>query len=146
MKNFILRTLLVGLFSLHAMAYQSRFEILPESICPEKEINFEKLTAHCRAENASQIIKAKVSKQLTTDEKKLLNFEILGAVELEIVPDADSNDAYFYTRWLVDSHSNKVVIITIQGWYNTEMDESAKFVSRYNLKGQLVNITEIQKL
>lgn len=112
-----------------------------EGFCPDYKMDTKNDIAYCKASNAKEVIKAKVGAALTDQELKALGFEIRGAIDVHLVPDADSDIAYFYTRWLVNSAGKKVGIITIEGWFNTEMDASERFDVRYNLKGQAVMVS-----
>lgn len=118
----------------------SALEGVPEELCPEIKIDYKKDIGTCKASNAKVVLAAKTGAKITTEEYKKLKFEVYGPIELGIIPDADSNSAYFYTNWLVDTAGKKVGIKTISGWYNTEMEASGRVDTRYNLKGEIVQI------
>lgn len=141
MKNVILVALSV-LVALPALARYSRFEGIREVFCPTPSIDYDKDVLTCGVSNADVVISARVGKALTADESKNLGFFIYGAVDLGIVPDADSDTAYFYTRWLLNPRGEKVGVLTIEGWTNSEMEDSAQFRVRYDLQGEVVIVTE----
>ncbi len=126
-----------------ALSYtvNSTFEDIPTEFCADKNIDYKKDVLYCKASNSAAVIKAKIGKELTTVELKSLKFSTHNATELEIVADADSSTVFFYTRWLLDLNGKKVGVITIEGWTNSEMETSARFNVRYNLKGEIVMAT-----
>lgn len=127
------------LFSATAIARTySSFDHVDPAFCPDIKIDFKKDIAYCKALNAAEVMNAKVGSHLTATELRQLGFHTYGAVDAGIVPDADSNTAYFYTRWLLDSTGKHVGVLTIEGWYNTEMEASARYDVRYNLTGETV--------
>lgn len=124
-------------------AYRSsRMEGLSSELCKSIKIDYRQDVATCEADSARTVLRAKVGAQLTQAELQGLGFSTYGAVDLGLVPDADSNTAYFFTRWLINSKRERVGVITVEGWYNTEMEASAKFTVRYNLKGEVVKVSE----
>ena len=135
MKSFIVLTLLVSAFS--AFAY-SPLEDVTEDICKKmKLVNNE--TGICwGAKDVKTVLGAKVGNNLTTAEYSAIGFYTLGPIEMNIVPDADTNHIFSYTRWLVDASGKKVGILDINGWENYEMDARGRVDARYNLKGEVV--------
>jgi len=135
--------LLALVFTSIGNAYpKSRLEGLASDFCKNMKIDYRKDIATCEAQSAAKVLRAKVGAQLTADEIKGLGFYLSNAVDLGLVPDADSNTAFFYVRWLLNSKSEHVGVLTIEGWYNAEMESSARFDVRYNLKGEAVRVTE----
>lgn len=131
--------LVLAFFSLSAFAYYSPFQDVPSEICPDlKEV---KDVAFCKAQNSKAVLAAKKGDKVTTPVKVIF----YNAIDLGIIPDADSNDAFFYVNWLVDSNGKKVGYLTINGWFNTEMESRGRVDTRYNLKGQVVSI-ELKQL
>lgn len=143
--NALFLPLLVLMFSSIGYSYpQSRLEGLASDFCKNMKIDYRKDVATCEAQSAAKVQRAKVGAQLTPEEIRGLGFNLYGAVDLGLVPDADSNTAYFYVRWLLNSKRERVGVLTIEGWYNTEMETSARFDVRYNLIGEAVRVTERQ--
>ena len=139
MKKYLLITAMVfGTSAFADLSYS--FDVLSESFCPEKEISKDAETISCKASNAKAVKEAKIGDELTSKDYKRLGFTNSYAVDIGLVPDADSNTAYFYTRWLLNEDGKKVGVITIEGWFNEEMEDSARFYIRYNLKGEAVVI------
>ncbi len=116
------------------------FDVMDDKFCVEKELSADEETIYCKASNAKAVGAAKAGTELTDSEYKKLGFHTAAAVDVGLVPDADSNTAYFYTRWLLNDDGDKVGVLTIEGWYNEEMEDSARFYTRYNLKGETVSI------
>jgi hypothetical protein len=137
MKLLILTSVLLGSIMASAKPY-STFENVREEFCQNRNIDYKKDILYCEASNSQAVVGAKVGNKLTDAELKSLKFNLYGAVDAGIVPDADSNTAYFFVRWLLSPTGAKVGVITFEGWYNTEMESSARFDVRYNLKGQTV--------
>ena len=143
--NALVLPLLVLVVSSVGYSYpKSRLEALAPEFCKNMKIDYNKDVATCEAQSSAKVLRAKAGAQLTPEEVKGLGFHLLGAVDLGLVPDADSNTAYFYVRWLLNSKRERVGVLTIEGWYNTEMETSARFDVRYNLIGEAVRVTERQ--
>lgn len=139
MKKYLLITAMVFSGSVFAdMSYS--FNVISDKFCPEKELSKDAETISCKASNAKAVKAAKVGDELTSKDYKQLGFSNAYAVDIGLVPDADSNTAYFYTRWLLNEDGKKVGVITIEGWFNEEMEDSSRFYIRYNLKGEAVVI------
>jgi hypothetical protein len=135
--------LLLSIFSSIGNAYpKSRLEGLDSDFCKNMKIDYRKDIATCEAQSAAKVLRAKVGAHLTAEEIKGLGFYLSNAVDLGLVPDADSNTAYFYVRWLLNSKRERVGVTTIEGWYNTEMESAARFDVRYNLLGEAVKVVE----
>lgn len=138
--------LLIALFAMFGgVASAGTFEGLDEKICPEaKEYlkNYESVV--CKAANSKDVLAAKVGKALTRKDLKDLGLHLHDVITLGVVPDADSNSLYFYSRWLLNKDGEKVGVITYEGWNNEEMESSAQFIFRYNLKGELVSALETE--
>ena len=140
MKALIAIFVILTSLNTFARSY-STFSDIREEACPDMYLDYREDVAYCKAENAKLVINAKVGAQLTKAEVLALKFSTWGAVDAGIVPDDSSSTAYFYTRWLVDMAGKKVGVITIEGWFNTEMEDSSRFYIRYNLKGQTVKFS-----
>jgi len=137
--------LLVLTFSSIGFSYpRSRLESLAPEVCKNIKIDYRKDVATCEAQSSTKVLTAKAGAQLTPEEIKGLGFYLFDAISLGLVPDADSNTAYFYVRWLLNSKRERVGVLTIEGWSNTEMETSARFDVRYNLIGEAVRVTERQ--
>ncbi len=130
------------LTAFNCFAWDLSVEGLSEEACPQRKVVDRESTIYCKSINAAQVKTAKVGAKVTTEEYNKLGFYTGAAVDLGIVVDADSNTVYFHTRWLLDSKNKKIGIITMEGWVNSEMQSSARFDIRYNLKGQIVMATE----
>lgn len=139
MKSLL--SLVAVLFSTAVLAGPySALEGVPAELCPDIKIDYKNDIGTCKASNAKVVLAAKTGAKITTEEYRKIKFEVYGPIELGIIPDADSNSAYFYTNWLVDTAGKKVGIKTISGWYNSEMEASGRVDVRYNLKGEIVKI------
>lgn len=137
--------LLVSIFSSTGFSYpRSRLESLAPEVCKNMKIDYRKDAATCEAQSSTKVLRAKAGAQLTLEEIKGLGFYVFDAISLGLVPDGDSNTAFFYVRWLLNSKFERVGVLTIEGWYNEEMESSARFDVRYNLKGEAVRVTERQ--
>lgn len=121
---------------------KSRLEGLGNDICKNMKIDYRKDVATCEAQSAAAVLRARVGAQLTPSEIQRLGFSVFDAISLGLVPDGDSDTAYFYVRWLLNSKRDRVGVLTIEGWYNAEMEASARFDVRYNLLGEAVKVTE----
>lgn len=135
-------TLVVALIfaSSLSLARYNPFEGVDSELCPDMKVTGRDSFAICQAENKNVVLSAKTGANLTASESRVLKFNTYGAVDLGLVPDDSSDTAYFYSRWLVTPMGQKVGVMTIEGWTNSEMESSAKFTVRYNLKGQIVSI------
>lgn len=133
--------LVLTIFSMSVFAYYSPFDGVREEICPELREQKNADIAFCKADNAKAVLAAKKGAKVATPVK----VSFYNAIDLGIIPDADSNDAFFYVNWLVDSTGKKVGYLTINGWFNTEMESRGRVDTRYNLKGQVVSI-ELKQL
>jgi hypothetical protein len=139
MKAFIVMFLLLATPT--AFSYERAFENLPEEICPNALVYDYGYSVICQGhDNASMI--AHAAKKNRVALKKLPDFVLyLGAIELSVLPDADTNNIYFYPSLLKDTKGKIIGYIVIDGYVNTEMEVKLQLESRYNLKGQLVSIT-----
>jgi hypothetical protein len=135
--------LLVLVVSSVGNAYpQSRLESLASDFCKNMKIDYRKDVANCDAQSSAKVLRAKTGAQLTSEEIRGLGFDLSSAIDLGLVPDPDSDTAYFFVRWLLNSKRERVGVLTIEGWYNTEMESAARFDVRYNLLGEAVRVTE----
>jgi hypothetical protein len=64
------------------------------------------------------------------------------AQELHLISDADFRLNFIYTRWLMDVSGKRVGIVLFEGWENTETNSQILFTSRYNMRGELVSVSE----
>lgn len=136
MKTIIAITLLVSSLS----AFASNLDGVREDMCKEIKIDYKKEIATCKATNAKAVLAAKVGGKLTDAEYKALGFETYGSIDLGVISDADTNELFFYYRWLTDAAGKKVGVLLINGWENYEMQQSGRTDTRYNLKGEIVSI------
>lgn len=126
-----------------AYAYSNSYiEQVSEDFCPTAKYDQKNNRVVCESSNAESVLNAKVEAQLS--ESELKNLAPFGAsvIDMGIVPDDSSDIIFNYTRWLVDSENRKVGYIEYQGWKNSEMESSARFDLRFNLKGELVSLEE----
>ncbi len=137
MKSLLIALLLT---SASALAVSILNEVSNET-CPGKNVDERNEIVYCKASSSRIVGMAKVGNNLTNAELTSLGIYRFSAADASIVPDADSRTIYFYTRWLVDAAGKIVGIITLEGWTNQEMQSSARFDMRYNLKGELVSIS-----
>ena len=136
MKSLIALSLLFSAFS--AFAY-SPFEDVTDEVCKRMKVDLKNDTAICwGAKDVKTVLGAKVGNNLTAAEGTALGFYTLGPIDIGIVPDADTNGIFSYTRWLVDASGKKVGILDINGWENYEMESRGRVDARYNLKGEIV--------
>lgn len=139
--KFTLSLIALIFLSLSAQAdYNDPFQDVSEEACPDRTFDKTNEILYCKAENSKEVLSAKIGGQFKSADLKKLGFFTYSAVDIGLVPDADSSTAYFYTRWLVNSAGKKVGVVTIEGWHNSEMESSARFDTTYNLKGQVVSI------
>ncbi len=132
---------LLGLLLISGYVFaDGRFDGVLDEACPEKVEDKHNDILYCAADMSKDVLAAKVGSSLNRQGLKELGFSTYSAVDIGLVPDADSSTAYYYIRWLVNAKKQKVGILTIEGWHNSEMDSSARFDTRYNLKGQVVSI------
>lgn len=138
MKTRFIFSTLLSLASLSTFAATSPFDSISEKLCKDPKFDYKNDTVSCTADNAVEVEDARIGAKLTKKELSNLKFSLYDAVTAGFVVDADSNTAYFYTRWLLNDEGKKVGVITMEGWYNSEMESSARFDLRYNLKGEMV--------
>lgn len=139
MKAFIAMFLLLATPT--AFSYERAFENLPEETCPNALVFDYGYSVICRGHDDAYSI-AHAPKKNRVALKKLPDFvEYLGAIELSVLPDADTNNIYFYPSLLKDTKGKLIGYIVIDGYVNTEMEVKLQLETRYNLKGKLVSIT-----
>jgi hypothetical protein len=131
--------LVLALFSLSVFAY-SPFQDVPAELCPQLKSERNSDVAFCKADNSKVVLAAKTGAKLTDAEYKKFKFDFIDAVTLGIIPDADSNQIFFYKNKLVDGNGKLVGYKSINGWENYEMEARGRVDVRYNLKGQIVSI------
>lgn len=134
MKTFIAVSFLMS--SLSAFAWQEThvFEGVTEEYCKDKKI-VSSSVIQCTAANSQTVLAAKKGRDILS-----VPFNTFGAIDLGVIADADSNNAYFYSKWLVDDSGKKVGVLTINGYYNTEMEVTGRVDVRYNMKGEIVSL------
>ncbi len=132
MKTIIAVTLLMS--SLSAFAHV--FEGVSEEFCKDMQIVSDSVV-HCTAANSQTVLAAKKGGDILA-----VPFNTYGAIDLGVIADADSNNAYFYSKWLVDASGKKVGVLTINGYYNSEMDVAGRVDVRYNMKGEIVSLED----
>ncbi len=129
------------LFSaLSAIAGSSVLESVPDEVCKNIKIDYNKEIATCTAKDSKRILAAKVGATLTSEEYAMLDFSPLGPIELGVIPDADTSSIYSYTKYLNDKNGATVGILTIDGYVNSEIEMKGRVDTRYNLKGEVVSI------
>jgi hypothetical protein len=62
-----------------------------------------------------------------------------GAIELGLMPDADTNGIYHYVNALVEPNGKRVGYLVVDGYENSEMQVRAQLTATYNLKGDLIS-------
>lgn len=139
MKTLIAFAFLVTSVSAFAWPERSNLDGVPEDVCKGIRINYEKDTAICTgASNIKVVLSAKPGKNLTSAEHAALGWYTYGSIDMGVVVDADTNQIFSYTRWLLDGSGKKVGVLSIDGWENYEMEDSGRTDARYNMKGEIV--------
>jgi hypothetical protein len=93
----------------------------------------------CRkAEGFLEVKNAKVG--ANTKVPKALWGKVLSAIDLGVLPDADTSEIYSYTRELLNEQGEIVGYYFIDGYNNSEMDLTLKMNSKYNTKGDLISV------
>ncbi len=136
MKIIIALTILMSSLSAFAWPEDHVFDGVPEEFCKEKKI-VSSSVVHCKAANSEAVLAAKKGGDIIS-----VPFNTYGAIDLGVIVDADSNNAYFYSKWLVDANGKKVGVLTINGYYNTEMEVAGRVDVRYNMKGEIVSLED----
>ncbi len=138
MKAFI--TAFFLLTATTAFSYERSFENLPEETCPDAVVFNHGYNVICKG-HANALDIAKVSKKNRVNLKRLPDFvKFEGAIELSVLPDADTSNIYFYPSLLKDNNGKTVGYMVIHGYVNSEMELKIQLESRFNLKGELVFI------
>ncbi|MES2529215.1 MAG: hypothetical protein V4598_19165 [Bdellovibrionota bacterium] len=140
MKTIIVLSLLMSSLSAFAWPDQSNLEGVREDMCKDIKINYKTEVATCTASNAKAVLAAKVGGKVEDASYAALGFHTYGSIDLGVVVDADTNELFFYHRWLLDGAGKKVGVLLINGWENYEMRQSGRTDTRYNLKGEIVSI------
>ena len=132
MKTIIAATILMS--SLSAFAHV--FDGVSEEFCRDKKIVSSSLV-HCEGADAQTVLGAKKAGDVYS-----VPFDTYGAIDLGVIPDADSNNAYYFSKWLVDASGKKVGVLTINGYYNSEMRTTGRVDVRYNMKGEIISLED----
>lgn len=125
-----------GLFSTEGLArgYLSG-NVLTDESCPGLALVDSGNQVECRkAQDFAKVKSAKVGANIVHRIENRYD-----AIELGVLPDADTSQIYCYLRSLLDARTNVVGYISICGYVNSEMDVKFKVTARYNLKGKLVS-------
>jgi hypothetical protein len=69
---------------------------------------------------------------------RVLSANALSAIDLGVLPDADTNTIFWYPKPVLDAEGDQVGFAIISGYENSEMGVRLKFLTKYNLKGKLV--------
>ncbi len=145
MKTIIVLSLLMSSLTAFAWPDQSNLEGVREDMCKDIKIDYKTDTATCTASNAKAVLAAKVGGKIADASYAALGFHTYGSIDLGVVVDADTNEIYFYHRWLTDAAGKKVGVLLINAWENYEMRQTGRTDTRYNLKGEIVSI-ELKEL
>lgn len=139
MKSILAVSLLMSSLAAFAWPESSALDDVREDICSAIKIDYKTDTAICTgAKNVREVLVAKVGDKLTPAEYKALGFYTYGAIDIGVVPDADTNAIFSYTRWLVNAAGKKVGVLSIDGWENYQMESRGRVDSKYNMKGEIV--------
>ncbi len=122
-------------------AYYNPFDHVAEEDCPGLTQLKDKYSALCAdVPHAREIYNTSNSNSINLKTMPDI-VEFLGAIELGLWPDADTNSLYIYSSILRDAKGNKVGYRVYHAYHNTEMESLLKVESRFNLAGKLVSIS-----
>jgi hypothetical protein len=142
MKNFMIAVgLLVTSGSAFAEGPFSPYRDLTFD-CPGKTVLGSGYKVECKkAKGFKEIANSKVGENVQDPADIGIFPEIGGAVDLDILPDADSYGAYEYFRKLESKSEGKLTgLLSTSLWVNPEMEVKFKLKIRYNLEGKIVSI------
>lgn len=143
MKNTILS--LTFLFCSFQALASGPFEPAQDLLfsCPGKKILDDGHVVECRGAKGFQDAKtANVGANISSASDVGIQTDVEGAIDLGILPDADTSPAYTYYRTLVSKKNGSVVgVLTTELWYNDEMGVKYKFKVRYTAAGKVAVIT-----
>lgn len=137
----LLLTLITFLISTTSYAYSTELTNISEEICPGARLSKDDSLVTC-----SKVKEAKFLANLKIHTRKKITIlpehvAFLGAIELSILPDADTNEIYFFSSEIQNSSGKTIGYVINHGYVNPEMEVKIELESRFNLAGELVSIS-----
>lgn len=110
--------------------------------CPGEKILQDGYVVECRgAKGFSAVKTAMVGANIKSANEVGIHTEVSGAVDLGILPDADSSPAYTYYRKLLSRSGGTIVgMLSTELWHNDEMGVKTKFKVYYTNEGKVAVI------
>lgn len=139
MKYLII--LITFLISSAVFAYSTELRNISEEICPGAKLSkYDSLVTCSKVKDATHlaVLKIHTRKKIATLPE---NVAFLGAIELSILPDADTNEIYFFASEIQNSRGKTIGYVVNHAYVNPEMEVKIELESRFNLSGEFVSIS-----
>lgn len=138
MKSIIAALLVT--FSASAFAYSySAFDDVEESKCPGLKEVKTGLALCTKVKGVREIIAASTKNSYEINSLPA-QVEFYNVVELDIWPDDSTSMMYWFLSVLRDEKGKEIGYRVFHAYHNTEMEDTIKLETRYNLNGKLVSI------
>lgn len=134
-------SLITFLISTSSFAYSTELTNISEEDCPGAKLSkYDSLLTCSKVKDANFLANLKIH---TRKKVKILpeHVAFLGAIELSILPDADTNEIYYFSSEIQNSSGKTIGYVINHGYVNTEMEVKIELESRFNLLGKLVSIS-----
>lgn len=121
-----------------AQAYFS-YDVDYSEVCKGAKVSQYNMRLDCKdTPQYSSLVRAKVGENVEQVPKEVL-WNKAGAIELNVLPDADTSEIYSFYRELLDSDGKRIGYMNISGYHNYEMEIKLQLNTRYDLNGKLIS-------